>query len=156
MSVLAHVKVTPSTIPQLSNRPIMMALLDQRVNYYYSNWPLALTARKMAAAEEAWLVYFLWGEEWTPEKYRRDGAASADLGTVRKCTSIWFVSSGWHFWPPRTNQHQLRLSINTVKCIKDHVNLHIFFPVTKLPCAADGPLNWFSFLSRQTFLCHCN
>lgn len=37
MSVLAHVKVTPSTIPQLSNRPIMMALLDQRVNYYYSN-----------------------------------------------------------------------------------------------------------------------
>lgn len=37
MSVLAHVKVTPSTIPQLSNRPIMMALLDQCVNYYYSS-----------------------------------------------------------------------------------------------------------------------
>lgn len=42
MSVLAHVKVTPGTIPQLGNRPIMMALLDQCVNYYYSNWPLGL------------------------------------------------------------------------------------------------------------------
>lgn len=47
MSVLAHVKVTPSTIPQLSNRPIMMAVLDQCVNYYYSNWPLGQKGYKM-------------------------------------------------------------------------------------------------------------
>ena len=51
MSVLAHVKVTPSTIPQLSNRPIMMALLDQCVNYYYSNWPLGLKGYKMKEME---------------------------------------------------------------------------------------------------------
>lgn len=38
MSVVAHVKVMPSTIPQLSNSPIIKALLDQCVNYYYSNW----------------------------------------------------------------------------------------------------------------------
>lgn len=63
MSVRAHVKVTPSTIPQLSNRPIMMALLDQCVNYYYSNGPAALTACKMAAtatvAQDARLLYLL-------------------------------------------------------------------------------------------------
>lgn len=46
MSVLAHVKVTPGTIPQLSNRPIMMGLLDQSVNYYYSKWPLGLKRHK--------------------------------------------------------------------------------------------------------------
>lgn len=47
MSVLAHVKVTPSAIPQLSNGPITMALLDQCVNYYYSNWPLGLKGCKI-------------------------------------------------------------------------------------------------------------
>lgn len=52
MSVLAHVKVTPSTIAQLSNRPIMMALLDQCVNYYYSNWLLGLKAFKMQCMAE--------------------------------------------------------------------------------------------------------
>lgn len=36
MSVLAHVKVTLSAIPQLGNRPVMMARLDQCVNYNYS------------------------------------------------------------------------------------------------------------------------
>lgn len=60
MSVLAHVKVTPSTIPQLSNRPIMMALLDQSVNYYYSNWPLGLKGYKSngEGEREALLIYF--------------------------------------------------------------------------------------------------
>lgn len=58
MSVLAHVKVTPSTIPKLSNRPIMMALLDQCVNYYYSNWPLGLKGYKMKEMEERRLGSF--------------------------------------------------------------------------------------------------
>lgn len=58
MSVLAHVKVTPSTIAQLSNRPIMMALLDQCVNYYYSNWPLGLKGYKMREMEEKGLGSF--------------------------------------------------------------------------------------------------
>ena len=53
MSVLAHVKVTPSTIPQLSNRPIMMALLDQCVNYYYSNWPLGLKGYEKRETEKS-------------------------------------------------------------------------------------------------------
>lgn len=58
MSVLAHVKVTPSTIPQLSNRPIMMGLLDQCVNYYYSKWPLGLKRYKMREMEERRLGSF--------------------------------------------------------------------------------------------------
>lgn len=67
MSVLAHVKVTPSTIAQLSNRPIMMALLDQCVNYYYSNWPLGLKGYKMRDMEERKLDHLhpLIGQEAT-------------------------------------------------------------------------------------------
>lgn len=68
MSVLAHVKVMPSTIPQLSNRPIMMALLDQCVNYYYSNWPLGLKGYKMKEMKERRLGSLsLIGQETTPE-----------------------------------------------------------------------------------------
>ena len=46
MSVPAHAKVTPRAIPQLCNRPITVALLDQCVNYYYSNWPFSLRGCK--------------------------------------------------------------------------------------------------------------
>ena len=72
MSVLAHVKVTPSTIPQLSNRPIMMALLDQCVNYYYSNWPLGLKGYKMRERKGG-LAHLLplIGQEAAPENKQK-------------------------------------------------------------------------------------
>lgn len=62
MSVLAHVKVTPGTIPKLSNRPIMMALLDQCVNYYYSKWPLGLKGYKMKEMEKRRLGSFAFSD----------------------------------------------------------------------------------------------
>lgn len=70
MSVPAHVKVTPGTIPQLGNRPIMMALLHQCVNYYYSNWPLGLKGYKMREMEKRRLSSFisLIGQEATLKK----------------------------------------------------------------------------------------
>lgn len=78
MSVLAHVKVTPSTIPQLSNRPIMMALLDQCVNYYYSNWPLGLKGYKMREMEERKLGSFT-SFERTISYFRNSGENGATL-----------------------------------------------------------------------------
>lgn len=59
MSVLAHVKVTLSAIPQFSNRPIMMALLDQCVIYYYSNWPLGLKGYKRRERQRGGLAHLL-------------------------------------------------------------------------------------------------
>lgn len=59
MSVLAHAKVTLRAIPQLCNRPITVALLDQCVNYYYSNWPFSLKGCKRRESNKGGLAHLL-------------------------------------------------------------------------------------------------
>ena len=59
MSVAAHAKVTLRAIPQLCNRPITVALLDQCVNYYYSNWPFILRGCKRRERNTGGLAHLL-------------------------------------------------------------------------------------------------